>query len=61
MTKTEIANKYGVTLRTINRWMTLKGMPYNKNELNKTLYFDEKEVEEWMKSMWTVQNRGVRD
>lgn len=45
-TKSEISKRYGVTLRTIERWMKDGYIPFHKFDNNRVM-FNEKEIEEW--------------
>ena len=59
LTKNDLAKRWGVTIRSINRYME-KGLPYKKSPLNGHVYFDVKEVEKWEKEN-LIQKTGKTD
>jgi excisionase family DNA binding protein len=52
LTKKEVAEKLGVSEKTIQRWMKERLIPYSK--LNGIVRFDEKKIDMW------VERRTVR-
>ena len=48
LTKKEVAEKFKVSTKTIERWIKEKDMPYSR--VDDVLRFNEKEVEEWFSS-----------
>ena len=47
LTKKDLTLRYGVSKRTIERWMKNGKIPFIRSELNGRIYFDEKEIKEW--------------
>jgi excisionase family DNA binding protein len=52
LTKKQVAEKLGVSVRTIEKWMHEKSIPYSK--LNGIVRFDEEKINLW------VDRRTVR-
>lgn len=59
LTKNDLAKRWGVTIRSINRYME-KGLPYTKSSLNGRVYFTVTEVERWEKEN-LIQKTGNSD
>lgn len=51
LTRKQVAGRYGVCLRTIDRWIALKMIPFHKNTMNGRIVFYVKELEEWEKKV----------
>jgi excisionase family DNA binding protein len=52
LTKKEVAEKLGVSIRTIEKWMHDRSIPYSK--LNGIVRFDEQKINLW------VERRTIR-
>ncbi len=52
LTKKDLAKRWGVSYRTVNRWLKRdKHVPFHKNKVNKRIYFEEREVQKWEELM----------
>lgn len=49
--KKDLMKRFGVSKRTIERWMKSGKLPYIKSCVNNRVYFDEEEIERWERKM----------
>lgn len=49
--KKDLIERWGVSKRTIERWMKSGKLPYIKSSVNNRVYFDKEEIEEWETKM----------
>lgn len=49
--KKDLMKRWGVSKRTIERWMKSGKIPYIKSPVNNRVYFDEEEIERWESKM----------
>lgn len=50
----DVAEQFGVTERTVRRWLVEEGLPHSK--FRSTIQIDPKELEEWKKKQ--TESRG---
>lgn len=49
LTKNDLAARWGISVRTLNRWMKKKPIPYTKCKINGRITFREEDIEKWEK------------
>lgn len=47
MTRKDLMERWGVSERTIDRWVKNKGVPHVKSPLNGRMYFNEEDIKRW--------------
>lgn len=61
LVKKDLLKRWGISLRTLDRWIKYKGVPCKKLICNGRIYFDEREIEEWEKQMGLAEMIGNHD
>lgn len=49
LTKNDLVKRWGVSLRTVDRWIKKRPIPYTKCEINGRVTFKEEDIEKWEK------------
>ena len=57
LTRKDLTKRWGVSERTIDRWVEKKGLPRHKFAHNNRVVFDIKEIEEWEQKMMGIGNQ----
>lgn len=49
LTKKDLSERWGVSIRTVHRWMKDKNLPYLKIPVNNHIVFNMEDIEKWEK------------
>lgn len=47
LNKKDLAKRWGITVRTLDRWLNKKPIPYTRNLINGQMLFKIEDVEKW--------------
>lgn len=56
LTRKDLMQRWGVSSRTLDRWVKEKGVPHRKSQLNGRIIFKEEDIVVWEKEMGIGEN-----